>query len=431
MCNESYPLDFTYAISDAAVPNFIMSQLRVRRDMYPKNIYTVYTTVACSLASVSDNVESTFNTEESLFTTVGNVSTIDDRNNRDYVSNNNLRVIATFAVNGKESCFIELFPLNYTDADESTAVELAGPNITFVGHLFTDDMIIDDNRFRVLNTTVTTMNLTTEYAYIPTEDCIVTVYTLYKKEGAVNKFADFESTLEGYEITDIYKTNSEPATFIKPMNLMRSTMTMSVDDTDDCVFDIALVPLVKHTLLNNEDEFDTFLTTLVDQYNYLEESMDILRNNTGIDIKFYNTYGRSKNLFIGDDEELIDMVNISITFDVTAVYGTNTDVLLTNLKTFIKEYIEQINTAGRNHIYVSNLMREIENNFSEVHHLKFISINNYDSTYQSVFNKVVDINDLPKEERRDYVPEILVIEDDTINISMYVDNTGVDEDSVS
>ena len=96
----------------------------------------------------------------------------------------------------------------------------------------------------------------------------------------------------------------------------------------------------------------------------------------------------------------------------------------------LKKQIEQINKNGRNHIYISNLMREVENNFAEVHHMKFIGINNYDSTYQSVYNKIVDINDLPKEERRNYVPEMLVVDPENINIAMYIDNTGEDTDRI-
>ena len=431
MCNKLYGLDFIYARSDRSMPNFIVSQMRIRRDMYPSNIYTISTSLTCSLASITDNTEYEFSQESSLFDSDGNLTEEQNKANKNLVSNNNLRVIATMSVKGKEVCFIELFPVTKT-SDMATKIELPGPSTLFVGHILTDDMILSDNRFRVLNNTVNNMSTLTEYAYIPVEDCIVNIYTLYKSPdgNALNKFADFDSTLTGYEITDIYRAETEPVTFIQPMNLMRSTMTMDIDDTDDVVFDLALVPLVKYNLLNDDEEFDKFLTNLTNQYDYLDRSIDVLRNNTGIDIKFYNTYGKSNNLFIGDDEELIDKVNISITFSVTAVYGTNDDVLLEKLRDFIKDYIEQINKNGRNHIYISNLMREVENNFAEVHHMKFIGINNYDSTYQSVYNKIVDINDLPKEERRNYVPEMLVVDPENINIAMYIDNTGEDTDRI-
>lgn len=434
MTNQLYALDFSYTYTSnladtEMIPNFIASQIRVRRDMYPKNIYTISCTVACSLSSIPDVVPNKFDTENSL---VINGNLIDDSEATDVVKDNPLRVIAVMSdKNGKEVCFVEMYPIQYVP-ELYTDIELQGPNMLFVGHFKTDDVILSDNRFRMLKEHVYSLANTqlTEYCYIPMEDVNVTIYTLYKTNAAdisAQKYATFKPSLSGYMVTDYYKTKSEPVTFIKPMNMMRSTLSLS-SDGDDCVFNVSLVPLVKYNLLNDEVKFDTFITNLVNQYQYLEDSIDILRNNTNIDIKFYNTYGRSRNLYIGDDYTLLDKVNISITFSIIAVYGTNVDLLETRLKTFIKEYIEEINKDGKNYIYISNLMREVENNFAEVHHMKFIGINNFDSTFQSVYNKIVDINDLPKSERRNYVPEIVVVDEDNVNLAMSIDQTGVDDD---
>ena len=62
-------------------------------------------------------------------------------------------------------------------------------------------------------------------------------------------------------------------------------------------------------------------------------------------------------------------------------------------------------------------MRKIETTFAYVDHIRFVKINDYDSTYQAVRSRVDDLNDLTVEERRFYVPELLVcnVEDITIN----------------
>ncbi len=72
-----------------------------------------------------------------------------------------------------------------------------------------------------------------------------------------------------------------------------------------------------------------------------------------------------------------------------------------------------------NNLFISNLMRKIENRYSYVDHIKFKSINKYDSTYQAVKNYATDLNDLTVEERRFYVPELLVCDEDDIIITEF------------
>jgi hypothetical protein len=168
------------------------------------------------------------------------------------------------------------------------------------------------------------------------------------------------------------------------------------------------------------DNFNIFVSRLTGSYNYLEECLTILRNNTHIDIKFYNTYGKSNNYYIGDNAELIDRVNMKIAFNVVVVDGTDDLTLRANLKNFIKSFIEEVNSTGNNDLYISNLIKAIENNFAEVHHLKFLGINNYTTDYQTISSRTVDINNLTKEERRRYVPEILVIDPNDIILNIDV-----------
>ena len=95
------------------------------------------------------------------------------------------------------------------------------------------------------------------------------------------------------------------------------------------------------------------------------------------------------------------------------------NLFFNNLKILIKNYIETLNTSGTNELYISNLIKEIENQIPEIHHLKFLGINDYSTDYQTITSKAVDINELSKEERRDYVPEMLVVNLDDIKISTY------------
>ena len=155
-------------------------------------------------------------------------------------------------------------------------------------------------------------------------------------------------------------------------------------------------------------------------YIFVEDIMkNNLRNETGIDMKFYNTYGQSENIFIGENEEELDTVNLKLEFDIWYLSGTDIYTATPQVKEFIKKEVEKMNTNGMNNLYISNLMRKIEMEFAFVNHIRFRSINNYDSTYQTVKNKVSDIEDLSVDERRFYVPEMLVIDLEDIIITEY------------
>ena len=78
-----------------------------------------------------------------------------------------------------------------------------------------------------------------------------------------------------------------------------------------------------------------------------------------------------------------------------------------------------ISENGTNQIHISNLMREIEHNYSYVDHIRFKGFNDYSTYYQSIKLKHTDIDDLGKEERRKYVPELLVIDLDDITINEF------------
>ena len=70
-----------------------------------------------------------------------------------------------------------------------------------------------------------------------------------------------------------------------------------------------------------------------------------------------------------------------------------------------------------NSLYISNLMRKIESRFPYVDHIRFVSINGNSSNFQAVKNYTTDLNELTVEERRFYVPELLVCDIDDITIT--------------
>ena len=377
---------------------------------------------------------------------------------RKLLEQNNLRVILTFYDENKENLlgYIEMIPTSHDKSSDQ---------ITFEADFLTDDYVTTDNLFRVTHrcpycgheiyNSVNTENEEFGYFYhcdsckkdftdgfvnireiddiwLPISDAQVNIVVLYKDpneevQPTNNEFVIYDNGFENYHWTNIYSTIMNSLTFIQPMNLLRSNIEYqdyykTGVQALDCY--IRNVPFLKYSIIAYQDEgplitdsleeddiqkFDYFLTSYTNHYKILDEAKMRLCNNMNIDTKFYNTYGKSTNFVIGEDGELIDTVNIRIKFIVYLITNTDQVNAESELKTYIKEYIESINSEGTNDLYISNLIRGIENTFGYVHHLYFKGINDYPVSYQAIKNKAISLVDLSKEERRHFVPDLLTI----------------------
>lgn len=296
---------------------------------------------------------------------------------------------------------------------------------------------------------------------IPMTNVVMKLVVLTKEYGVpsdkqiTNNYPNDKTkfSMLGYQWTNVYNTATDKIDLIKPLSMIRSSMYFrdhrlyNVQEGDIYLYS---VPFVKYSLMQHYDDdgnfikdstgytnyemFTKFIREYFEQYQHMELLLaDQLKNVSHIDLKFYNTYGKSKNYLIGDADEVIDRVNMSICFYVYVVAGTDLVKAQTDLKTFIKDTIESLNKYGSNDMNISNLIRKIENNFSYVDHLKFIGINGevsdgeykktdtlgYSTDYQTIRNITTDLDDLDKDERFAYVPEMLCINKDQISLVMF------------
>lgn len=326
---------------------------------------------------------------------------------------NDVRIIIGFVgTDGTEVGYIELYPTKILENDNAS--------VEFSRELETNDYITSNNLFPIIN--AIKVNEKAEYMYIPISNVTLNVYILYDDAlTETNRFSEYFDGMEYFVLTNIYNTQSDKITFIEPMNMMRSNVIFKNIGTDiDPIINanISLLPMIKADIINNEDNFNSFISSLTSIYTYMENCLPLLRNNTNIDIKFYNTYGKSNNYYIGDNNELIDRVNINIKFKVTLYEGVDEIDARNALVDFIKNFIENIGSDGFNSLYISNLITKIETNFAYVKHLRFMGINDYSTEYQTISLTETDLDKLSKDERRKYVPEVLVIDKNNISLSI-------------
>ena len=296
-----------------------------------------------------------------------------------------------------------------------------------------------------------------DFVLIPKENVTCKIFTLYNKkykapnEEPVNSTEINTQTLEpldssetdnifaydGYFWTNEYATLYDPVTFIRPLNNVRSNLYFEdcTEETSDStpsnrkyvhdINDVRIesVPFIKYDIAFDDDLMGYLMTTFRNQYDYIDTTIkNRLRNETIIDAKFYNTYGRSTNYYaskdlINDTVILLDTLNISITFDMWFVQGTDLENAIMEVKMYIKNRIESINNEGTNILHISNLMREIETNYSYVDHIRFVKINNYETDVQSLVLVFPTLEDMDKDTRRSYVPELITCDLNDIHIN--------------
>lgn len=144
------------------------------------------------------------------------------------------------------------------------------------------------------------------------------------------------------------------------------------------------------------------------------DSINYLENNTSVDIKLTNTYGKSNYYYSSftyseDTNEIIydyiENVQLDINLKLYLNYYIDDDTDLA-IKTYISDYLESCNEGKL--FPISNLITKLETKFDIIKYIEFFKIG--DDTTQKIksnFTSLLDITD--KEELENFVPEYINI----------------------
>ena len=383
--NSKIPLDYNFVNNDSLI-QFICNNLYIRRSVINDKEEYKFT---LNLIATNNDIENPI---------IGN----------DGVETGRVKVIISFcSKGGNEIAFIEC---------EKKQFDIKNLEYVFEGTIITDDYISQTESIRIRNL----KNITDGsdlVAMIPMTDLKVNIYTFFNYVDSIssNKFSHIEG-FENSTITNIYTTEEKKIELITPLNMLRSRMKWDKDDKGDpylTIYDVPVIKKVENATNQDIEDFDRMITILNNQYDYMKEILDKKTNNYSVDMKFYNTYGRSNN-FIIDEDNNVNRVNCSIYMQVYCELNSEAENIIRDMKIFIKKYFEDFNKDNNEGIFISNLIQQLENNFPYLRYVKFVSINGYPTEIQTIENNTKDINTLTKAERIRYVPEYLNIEEDDI-----------------
>jgi hypothetical protein len=228
----------------------------------------------------------------------------------------------------------------------------------------------------------------------------------------------------GYAMANRFANDHRSLTLYKPMSMMKSTITFAGENNDHKVR-ASLIPFLKYDVPLDTEKMAYFIRAFGDQYEAMEPVLKRLDGNSSLDFKLFNTYGRSKNYYIGPEEGsdilwnsniLLDNVYVKIKFRM-AVYDRSLYVQTVNaVVNEIKKFIESLDSGETTDVHVSDLIHIIKDNQPNVHYIRFLGFNDYDANKQSIFTKYNDLSELDKTQLQVHVPEIIRVDSSSIEI---------------
>ena len=198
--------------------------------------------------------------------------------------------------------------------------------------------------------------------------------------------------LEEYTLCNVYSLNTGLDLFEDYTNIMESYIEIAPNVlTGEQSYHMKRVPLIRYSYLDTQSRVSEFISILDYRRLYIQAALLLLEDSFGIDLKFFNTYGPSKNYIVArnsDRDTLVDRVNISLRFEAklqSAADNTIADQIIA----YIKEYMENINYLSDLHI--PNVTTAVKNQFyKQLVYFKFLELNDYGYEYQSIYKKTDD-----------------------------------------
>lgn len=292
---------------------------------------------------------------------------------------------------------------------------------TMSGYISTDDIMDSNGTLLVENGVMEQDGHENDNVSIPFTNLKLEVSVFYRNDDInyTHKYSDYDY-YRLHTLTNTYVEDSESGvSLIQHIDYIRSTMTFSenpddvetdVDDEEDYIITIKEIPFAKANWIKSNKNFSYLINTMMKNYTTLQTIYRDLENNYGIDLKFYNTYGKSKFFKAGirKDWKPLSRVNVSFRFGIyLSSVGTNQETFLNQFRSYVKDAVESINSSNSQSIYIMNLIRDIENNFKEIGFVEYYGFDDHETDVQKI--EPVSTTGMSSELLLNYIPEFINI----------------------
>jgi rubrerythrin len=154
------------------------------------------------------------------------------------------------------------------------------------------------------------------------------------------------------------------------------------------LFRLRNCPVVSANWIKDGTNEHYFIEHITDHYNEIDEVLAALEESFSIDMKYYNSYGKSKFYMVGNGSrtslETLDSVNVTLSFGIALNFPASADVFVEDFRNFVQDYIEATNEMVGNGIdlYILNLIAAAKSQFDEIIYMEYYGLNDYDYAAQ-------------------------------------------------
>ena len=393
-------------ISSDTLYQFQLVTMEIKRSIYDKTKQGYRIQIICVPTIVSNNIKYVNGIGEQF-----------------PIENNKLRLILiTRSRKHGDTGYIEMKPIEFRN----------GGAILFETFISIDDNLKPDMSLEVDQANTPGIHSLINYGpdinkvIIDSTDTQFHFVTLFDDDSITPAYIPFDNqTYNGYSVTNKFTNDYRNLTLYKPIGMMRSAVEF-YGDSNEFEVECSMIPFLKYDIPYNKERMDYFIRALGDQYTAMEPIMNRLDGNSSLDIKLFNTYGRSSNFYIGPQENtnslydsalMLDNIYVNIKFKLAVNDRSIYTQTVRDVKNEINKFFEEITNGNIKEIHISNLIRNIEDNIPNVRYIRFLGFNEYDANKQSIFQKHKSVDELNQIQLMNYVPELIRVDDDSIEIS--------------
>lgn len=395
--NSSFIPDFT-EVNDATMVNFIINKIDIQRNSLMSDEY-VLTMRTIPNSERTDIIFAIFDKDYNF------ISANDDLVLKGVLFNNDEKVS-------------HRFDFKMIDADFNSK------ECVFEARLKTDDYISVYSSLRMTGNMVDIDRLDILEPLIPATELKFGFLTFMKEPvPKASKYHDSIPGMSDYSLTNVYRIPDKVDLINNLNKLMYSTVQYKYTTDNKLLYSIKECPFVRYDYLMQPKYALSFIKNFLSNYITLKENLKFLTNAYNLSLKLYNTYGKSYYLYINEKKtNTLDKVNLSIYFRIKLNPNRIMDeAMKEEIRLFIKSYVESVNDDIN--LYISNLIKALENEFRDILYINFDRINEYGSEVQSI-EKNFPGSDLSEKNRlKDFVPEYININkifEDTVKYDVVV-----------
>ncbi len=283
-------------------------------------------------------------------------------------------------------------------------------------YISTDDAITLEAQLLIDNGIMSANGIEDTHVAIPMNRLSAEIHVFYHNDDTnyVHKYSNYDY-FRNYTLTNTYSLDTTADNYkialVQQIDFIRSTINFipNPEDPNDFGMIIKEVPVAKANWCKPKSNFNYLVDSISDNYARLYETYFLLENNFGIDLKFFNTYGKSRFFHVGikSTRNILDSVNCSFSFGIQLTSLTPPESFLNKFRDYVKNYVESVNSVGSDgqSIYIMNLITSLKTEFSEIGYIEYYGLNNYDHEAQ----KIEGLSDRAIVESGivDYIPEFI------------------------